>query len=155
FAQERLWLLDKLHPHNLAHHFQSILRFHGWLDIPALEKALNLLMQRHEILRTTFPQTGGRPFQQVHPFLPFTLCHEHLELAPADAAIDQPIPEPFALERVPPVRWVLFRITAAEHWLLRVQHHVLHDGWEYEIFLRELFECYDALTANRAPALPP
>jgi aspartate racemase len=150
-----LWFLEKLHPHNLAYQFQSILRFHGQLDIPVLEKSLNLLVQRHEILRTSFPQSGGRPFQHIHPFAPFTLCTEDVGASEAELRISRIIREPFDWERMPPVRWMLFRIAAAEHWLLRVEHHVLHDGWEYEIFLRELFECYDALTANRAPALPP
>jgi amino acid adenylation domain-containing protein len=155
FSQERVWFLEKLHPHNLAYHFQSILSFLGQLDIPALEKSLNLLVQRHEILRTSFPQSGGRPFQRIHPFAPFTLCTEDVGAAEAEHRVTQIIREPFDLEPVAPVRWVLFRIGPEEHWLLHVEHHLLHDGWEYEIFLRELFECYDALSANCAPDLPP
>ena len=61
FAQERLWFLDMLHPGNAAYQFQSVLRFDGALDVAALEHSLNLLIERHEILRTSFPQTDGRP----------------------------------------------------------------------------------------------
>jgi non-ribosomal peptide synthetase component F/acyl carrier protein len=155
FPQERLWFLQQLHPRNIAYHFQSILKFLGSLDIPALEKSLNLLVQRHEILRTSFPQSDGRPFQRIHAFIPFTLCIEGVTACQAERRIGQIICEPFDLEREPPVRWLLFRLTPEEHWLLRVEHHLLHDGWEYEVFLRELFECYDALCSTREPNLPP
>jgi amino acid adenylation domain-containing protein len=155
FAQDRLWFLEMLHPGNLAYQFQSILCFYGNLDISALEKSVNILVERHEILRTSFPQSGGRPFQRIHPFVPFKLRKEDATASEAERRIAQIIREPFDWERIPPLRWRLFRLSDTEHWLLRVEHHVLHDGCEYEIFLRELFECYDALTTNRVPALPP
>jgi amino acid adenylation domain-containing protein len=155
FAQERVWFLEKLHPGNIAYQFQAILRFHGRLDVSALEKALNLLLQRHEILRTAFPQSGGRPFQQIHPFSAVTLCVEEVAPSQAEQRIAIIIRAPFDLERVPLVRWTLFRVAPEEHWLLHAQHHLLHDGWEYGVFLGELFECFDALAVGRNPALPP
>jgi amino acid adenylation domain-containing protein len=153
-SQERLWFLEKLHPHNLAYHFQSILRFHGRLDIPALEKSLNILLQRHEILRTTFPQISGYPCQRIHPFAWFTLCVEEVPTAHVEQRMAKLIREPFDLEHLPPRRWFLFRLGPEEHWFLHMEHHVLHDGAEYEVFLEELFECYDALAAGCNPNLP-
>ena len=155
FSQERIWFLDKLHPGNIAYHSQSILRFHGRLDVSALERSLNLLVERHEILRTIFPERLGRPFQQINPYEPFTLAVEEALPLHAEQRIADVIRKPFDLERAPPVRWILFRLAPEEHWLLHMQHHMLHDGWEYEIFLRELFECYDALEAGRTPTLRP
>jgi acyl carrier protein len=76
FSQERVWFLDKLHPGNIAYHSQSILRFHGRLDVSALERSLNLLVERHEILRTNFPERLGRPSQQINPYEPFKLAVE-------------------------------------------------------------------------------
>jgi amino acid adenylation domain-containing protein len=154
FSQERLWFLEMLHPHNLAYHFQSIVQFHGLLDIPALEKSINLMVQRHEILRTSFPESNGRPFQRIHNFVPMALPVEEVTLSEAEWRINAAIREPFDLQRVPPVRWLLLRLNAEEHWLLRVEHHALHDGWEYEVFLEELFQCYDAFSSNREPTLP-
>jgi len=154
FAQEGVWFLEQLHPDNRAYHFQSILRFRGRLDVPALEKALNTLVKRHEILRTTFPQSGGRPFQQIHPFSPFTLPVEDASKSRAEQRIGEVIREPFDLERLPLARWILFRLGGEEHWLLHTEHHLLHDGWEYGVFLKELFASYDALAAGRQPSLP-
>ena len=137
FSQERIWFLDKLHPGNIAYHSQSILRFHGRLDVSALERSLNLLVERHEILRTNFPERLGRPSQQINPYEPFKLAVEEALPLHAEQRVADVIRKPFDLERngAPPVRWILFRLAPEEHWLLHMQHHMLHDGWEYEIFL--------------------
>jgi amino acid adenylation domain-containing protein len=155
FAQERVWFLEKLYPLNNAYYFQSLLRFHGRLDVQALEQALNHLVRRHEILRTSFPHVQGCPFQRVHPSTPFPLSCEDVTPLVAEQRIAQLIHEPLDFERRPPVRWTLFHVGADEHWLLHREHHLLHDGWEYGVFLKELFACYDALAAGREPLLPP
>jgi amino acid adenylation domain-containing protein len=155
FSQERVWFLEKLYPGNLAYHFQSLLYFRGLLDIQALERALNLLLARHEILRTSFPEEEGCPYQRIHPFARFTLPVKDVCAEDAERQIATIIRTPFDLEHVPPVRWVLFRLRPDEHWLLHAEHHLLHDGWEYEVFLRELFICYDAFLNGRRPDLPP
>ena len=80
---------------------------------------------------------------------------EDVGASEAEQRIARIIREPIEWKESPPLRLVLFRVSTTEHWLLRVVHHVLHDGWEYEVFLRELFECYDALTSGRNPVLPP
>ena len=154
-AQERVWFLERLHPGNNAYRFQSILKFHGRLHVAALEGALNTLVERHEILRTTFPHADGRPFQRVHPYEAFGLTVEDALPQEALTSIERDIREPFNLDRLPLVRWRLFRVGSAEHWLLHTEHHLLHDGWGYGVFLRELFTAYDALAAGRQPDLPP
>jgi amino acid adenylation domain-containing protein len=153
-AQERVWFLEKLHPDNLAYHFQSVLRFHGLLDVAALQAALNVLVERHEILRTSFPAPAGRPCQRIHPFTPLTLYVKDTTPEEAEQHIAQIIRTPFDFD-APPVRWILFRLAPDEHWLLHAEHHFLHDGWEYEIFLRELFASYDAVLKRQKPALAP
>jgi len=155
FAQERIWFIEKLYPGNLAYHFQSLLRFHGTLDIQALQAALNALVERHEILRTSFPAAAGRPFQRIHAFTPFTLPVEEVTAEQAEQRIARLIRMPFDFEHVPPLRWILFRLSSDEHWFLHAEHHFLHDGWEYEIFLREMFALYDALVRGCEPVLPP
>jgi amino acid adenylation domain-containing protein len=154
-AQKRVWFLEQLHPNNNAYRFQSILRFHGSTDVRALERALNEIVKRHEILRTTFPQHDGRPFQKIHAYQAFALAVESLSAAEAQAEIDRCIRQPFDLDQLPLVRWRLFRVGPLEYWLLHTEHHLLHDGWGYGIFLRELFAAYDALASGRQPDLPP
>ena len=153
-TQRRVWFLERLHPGNNAYRFQSILEFHGALDVAALEGALDRIVRRHEILRTSFPAFEGRPFQLVHAHQPLELRAGDADHEGARAEIARMVREPFDLERRPLVRWRLFRIAPSEHWLLHTEHHLLHDGWGYGVFLQELFASYDALAAGREPALP-
>src|SRR6185436_18874220 len=63
FAQERLWFLDRLDPDNPAYTIPSALRLRGRLDVVALARSLTAVVRRHEVLRSTFHEEGGRPLQ--------------------------------------------------------------------------------------------
>src|SRR5262249_29713410 len=97
FAQQRVWFLEQLHPRNEAYHFQSVLRWYGRLNVPALEAALNDLVGRHEIWRTTFPAVAGSPVQRIHAFEPFTLVVEEVSREEARRRIEAAVREPFEL----------------------------------------------------------
>src|SRR5207245_6482298 len=72
-AQERVWFLQQLDPANRSYQFQATLRLRGDLDVTALERSLEEIVRRHEILRTTFPAVDGRPIQSIHPPAPLHL----------------------------------------------------------------------------------
>src|SRR5215813_12427528 len=65
FAQQRLWFLHLLDPQSSAYNMPFALRLLGQLDIPALERALNEIVRRHEVLRTTFDGLDGEPVQLI------------------------------------------------------------------------------------------
>ncbi|HEV7517091.1 MAG TPA: amino acid adenylation domain-containing protein, partial [Thermoanaerobaculia bacterium] len=73
FAQQRLWFLDRLSPENATYNVPGLLRLEGRLDGPALERSLSEIVRRHEILRTTFHETGWEPVQVVAPPAPLPL----------------------------------------------------------------------------------
>src|SRR5688572_4290607 len=73
FAQERLWLIDRLDPGRAAYNVHRSLRIRGGLDAAALERALTAIVRRHESLRTRFPQVDGEPVQVVEPARPVRL----------------------------------------------------------------------------------
>src|SRR5215216_32587 len=66
FAQERLWFLDQLDPYSAAYNIPSTTRLKGFLDLDVLERSLNRIVARHEMLRTTFVAEGGQPVQIIH-----------------------------------------------------------------------------------------
>jgi acyl carrier protein len=83
-SQERVWFLLALDRANLSYQFQAALRFRGRLDLPALRRALDGVIARHEAFRTTFPERGGAPVQVIHPPVPASLGTVDLSgLAPA------------------------------------------------------------------------
>ena len=69
FAQQRLWFIDQLDPGNSAYNFPAAVRLTGPLDLAALQKSLNEIVKRHEVLRTTFVTVEGRPVQVIDPTL--------------------------------------------------------------------------------------
>jgi amino acid adenylation domain-containing protein len=163
FSQERIWFLQQMVPTSKAYNFQATLRFKGRLDVGLLQESLNEITRRHEVLRTTFiEEAEGRPVQAIHPAYEVQLPIINLEEWHADEReaelqrlISKRIQEPFDLTQLPLIHWTLFRLNPLEHVMLHMEHHLLHDGWSFNVFLRELLELYEASVTGRPHALPP
>lgn len=74
YAQERQWFLWQMDPHSSAYHIPSALRLKGPLDVAALERSFNALVERHESLRTTFIEHGEQAVQVIHPHMPLRIA---------------------------------------------------------------------------------
>ncbi|HET7234051.1 MAG TPA: amino acid adenylation domain-containing protein, partial [Longimicrobium sp.] len=164
FAQERLWFLHRLEPESAFYNVPAVVRLSGALNVPALERALGGLAQRHEVLRTTFHQADGAPVQVIAPFTGFTLPVEDLSgLSPAEREATaerraaREAARPFDLSAGPLFRPTLLRLDAGEHVLLLCMHHVVADEWSLEVLFRDLAALYSAAVAGgeaRLPELP-
>lgn len=162
FAQERVWFLEHLDTDNRAYQAQALLSFRGALEREVLKRALDALVARHEILRTTFPVEEGLPYQLVHPPLPADLSYDDLAALPpedrlpeARRRIEKAGRLQFQVNRLPLIRWHLYRVADDHHLLLHHEHHFLHDGWSYGVLLRELFELYVTFASGAPASLPP
>ena len=158
FAQQRLWFLDQLEPGSPLYNVPGALRLEGELDAGALERALSALVERHEALRTVFPQLDGAPVQQVLPPAPLALEIEEVAEAELDGRIREEARAPFDLARGPLLRARLLRLGAREHVLLLVLHHIVSDGWSIRVLFRELSTLYAAFSrgaADPTALLPP
>ena len=154
--QRRLWFVDRLaEGAGTAYAIPTVLRFEGMLDAAALEAALNELVARHEVLRTTIPTVDGRPHQRVRPTLRLALPIIGIEADSFDARLRALALEPFDLAEGPLVRAFLFRTAPEDHRLVILQHHAISDGWSIEIMVRELGLGYAAARDGQAAALPP
>ncbi len=162
FAQERVWFLHQLDPRNLAYNFQSSIAFTGRLSVPALERALGEVLRRHESYRTTFPTVDGRPVQVVHPMTPYQLpvidlstkATRESAMAAYQAWCKEEFQHRFDLSRLPLVRWTLFRFSDDEHILIHMEHHTVHDGWSFNMFMLDLVALYRAFVNGQASPLP-
>lgn len=161
FAQERLWFLNQLEPHNEAYTIAQILYLAGTLDTKALEASLSDIVRRHEILRTSLPVINGEAKQRVSSPGPVNLSFvdlSGLESEEREAAAKRSILEaarqPFDLTHGPLVRFTLVRFSEDDHRLLVTWHHIVADGWSFRLFERELGEFYTARMTGRTASLP-
>jgi non-ribosomal peptide synthetase component F/aryl carrier-like protein len=162
FAQERLWFLAHLDPTaSRAYHLPFSLPMKGELDVPALRRALDDIVARHESLRTTFTAVDGEPAQRIGPAdSGFHLVEDDLRGA-ADAAGElkklsaQHAGAPFDFETGPLVRGRLVRLADDEHVLMVATHHIVSDGWSMGVFMRELRALYAAYSAGEPSPLAP
>lgn len=160
-AQRRLWFLYKLDPKSTCYNIPVAWRLKGPLNLEAIHRALNAVVERHEALRTTFFWVDGEPMQRLAP-------HLTLELPVTDLAADKPETRDatlkslcadearweFDLEKGPLLRCSLFRMEAGNHVLMLNIHHIVSDGWSTEVFIRELLALYGAIYMGKPSSLP-
>ncbi|WP_244227347.1 non-ribosomal peptide synthetase [Corallococcus aberystwythensis] len=159
--QEQVWFLQKLSPGSISYQAQTTLRVLGGLDLPVLERALTEITRRHELLRTTYEEIDGRPWQRVLPVTPVQVPLIDLSALPADVrehrreeALRQELRRPLSLFEPPLVRWTVIRLTPDDHELVLVEHHVVHDGVSFSVLMRELDALYNAYLRGEPSPLP-
>ncbi|MBX3328846.1 MAG: amino acid adenylation domain-containing protein [Nitrospira sp.] len=161
FAQQRLWVLAQLEPDGASYNLPIALRLSGRLDAAALERSVNELVRRHEVLRTTVSLSDGQPVQVVAPTSAMSVpvvTLDHLETSEREAAILRlatvEAQRPFELAYGPMLRVTLLRLDAEEHILLLTMHHIVSDAWSSHILVREMTELYVAQVQGRLALLP-
>lgn len=152
FSQARLWFLEQFSPGLLAYHVPLAIRLKGHIDQSALAAALEDVVRRHEILRTTFSEENGIPYQVVRPF--GGLDWQEIGGVKDDALpeyLQTCLKEPFDLVAGPLLRVRLLTCTNDEYVCLIIMHHIICDAWSLEVLSRELLEFYRARTDGGTP----
>ncbi len=161
YAQQRLWLVDRLQPGNGAYHIAMALRLQGPLDPAALGRSLDEVVRRHEALRTRLVEIDGAVMQRIGE--PPSGLLEVVDLrggGPAEreagllARARRQAERPFDLARDLPVRAELLQLGEAEHALLITLHHVASDGWSMGLLIREVTALYQSFAGGLAAPLP-
>ena len=162
FAQQRLWFLDRIEERSDLYNLPMALGLTGRLDKDVLRKSIEAIVSRHEVLRTSFPDADGVPYQAI------SLATEPGSWEWKEVDVEGPGSEeeleellrteawrPFDLRAGPLLRAGLFRRGKDDHVLLVVTHHTVSDGWSGAVFLRELSALYLAFLAGEPSPLPP
>ena len=160
FAQERLWFLDQLEPGSVAYSIPGVMRINGTLQVEVLERAVNEIVKRHEVLRTRFENRGGAPVQVIRPEGVLKLETVNLEGMSEDEQgrrIEELAKEEggrsFDLARGPLLRMRLARLAQGEHVLFFTMHHIVSDGWSMGVLIREFGQLYEAFSQGRPSPL--
>ena len=152
-AQRRLWVAEQFSSGNAAYGMPMALRLRGELSVDGLMQAFDAVVQRHEVLRTSYgADEDGNPLAQVHKQVTLAFPVEDLtalarmaqEARVAEATTDN-TRQPIDLTQAPLLRGRILRLGPAEHVLLFSMHHIISDGWSQALLINELVSHYSAL----------
>ena len=140
-AQKRLLLLDQFNSNTIAYNIPAILMVEGEPDQPALERAFQELIKRHESLRTCFEFIDGEPAQRILPAEEFAIEYAEADKADKNQIIAEFV-KPFDLSKASLVRIKLVKTGLNEYLLMFDMHHIISDGTSMGILIREFAETY-------------
>ncbi|MCP4996507.1 MAG: amino acid adenylation domain-containing protein, partial [Gammaproteobacteria bacterium] len=161
FAQQRLWFLDQLEGLNPVYNMPAALNLNGYLDISALARSLNKIVQRHEVLRTAIQSVAGQAKQVIAPTVSVPLSVFDLQQLPIalQSAEVQRLTQaeaiaPFDLSQDPMIRARLLVLAPTDFVLLVTMHHIAADGWSLGILIQEVSQLYSAFVQGQPSPLP-
>jgi amino acid adenylation domain-containing protein len=160
FEQERMWFLNQFEPDSVACNLPTVLHFHGPLDIAILDRSLNEILRRHQVLRTVYRQEAGRPVQEVREFTPVAIAVVDLQgatltakEAEAERLVREEVSRSFTLSDDLMFRAQLIRFAEDKHWLIMTTHHIAFDAWSRGVLHDELGALYAAFHDGRTSPL--
>lgn len=156
-GQKALWFMQQMNPASAAYNEAFAWRIRSSLNVNALRQAFQWIVDRHPVLKTTFPSRGGQPLQRIHGrvIVPFA----HVDAAAWDSAkldsfLTAEAHRTFDLERDAPIRLLVVSVSAKEHVMLLVMHHIAMDLWSLGVMLEDLRVLYDAARKGLSPPAP-
>ncbi|MFN6479635.1 condensation domain-containing protein [Nostoc sp. DedQUE07] len=160
FAQQRLWFLNQLEPNSTTYNLPFAVRLTGTLNVPALERSLNEIVQRHEALRTTFAIANGQPIQVITPTLTlklsvvdlqeYSITKQETEVLRLAVQESQSL---FNLAQGPLLRTTLLHLSEQQYVLLLIMHHIVSDGWSIGLLIKEVTALYEAFCKGQPSPL--
>ncbi len=162
-AQERIRFLEELQPGRVLFNTPSGHRLTGPMDVAVFELALQEVVRRQSVLRTRIvPSEDGYGYmQRIEDSIEFTLPFEDLSAVPEaereaillarmQAIVDRPIP----IDSTPLFRAALWKLGADQHAFLFMPHHIIWDGWSFDILYAEMSAAYSAMAQGASNTLP-
>jgi tyrocidine synthetase III len=159
-SQRRLWILSQFEEGSIAYNIPVVLEFEGALDVHALSKSFDALVDRHEMLRTVFCERDGqvRQYVLINEKPGFRINHHDLrqsDEATIKQAVKASLSHPFDLANGPLLRANLYK-SGDNKWIFSyVMHHIISDGWSTGILIKELLQLYNAFIQNLDSPLHP
>jgi len=155
FAQQRLWFVERLDPGNAVYNIPGAVRLEGDLNLKALERVINEIVRRHEVLRTRIEVEAGQPAQVIDEWTPRSLEVTDLRRLPQEekeAEVRKRVKEEmrtgFDLSQGPLLRVKVLKLEEKQHVALYTMHHIISDGWSMGILIGEVEALYQAYSAG-------
>ena len=162
-AQERIRFLEELQPGRVLFNTPSAHRLTGAMDVALFEQALREVVMRQSVLRTRVAPSddGLGHVQRIEDSIDFALPYEDLSAIAADereaalmARMQAIVDTPIAIDRAPLFRVALYKLASDQHAFLFMPHHIVWDGWSFDILYEEMSAAYSALAQGVPNTLP-
>ncbi|CAM2828224.1 non-ribosomal peptide synthetase [Prescottella defluvii] len=156
-AQQRMWFLNRFEPESAVNNIPLAIRLSGDLDAESLSAAISDVLDRHESLRTVFPDVDGIGYQSIRPTseIAAAVTAEAVVETDLPALVEQMVTAGFDLTADVPVRVRLFALSATEHVLVLVVHHIAADGFSMGPLIRDVMAAYAARIDGQVPGWSP
>ncbi|HHJ52564.1 MAG TPA: amino acid adenylation domain-containing protein, partial [Caldithrix abyssi] len=159
FAQQRLWFLNQMDPNVASYNIPAAFDIKGPLNIDILQRVVDQIVTRHEILRTTFKTVDGKPHVEISEKPGIKIERIDLTTGADESVIRQYIISearaPFNLETGPLMRIKVLQLKSEAAIILLTFHHIVSDAWSMSVFVREVAALYEAFSKDQSSPLPP
>lgn len=152
--QQQVWYLEEMYPDTMMHNLPSSIHLKFEVDAAILEKTLNLLIERHESLRTGLYTQDGICVQKVLPEARIKLEVVKIAEDQVQLVLNEEAKYIFNKEAPPLIRAKLFELSPQSFVFFFMAHHGIWDGWSFDIFFEELNLIYSALVNKKTPEFP-
>lgn len=149
-AQQRLFMLQQMEPGNTSYNLPFAFSIKGPFDKNLLQKAIEKVIRRHEILRTGFEILNGKPVMRIYDDIEFAIDYSEMTRAEVSSLLEGFV-APFDLTCPPLFRVKLFEINDNEYVLAFDIHHIITDGQSIDLLLNEILACYGGHTSIAEP----
>ncbi|MGO4964300.1 MULTISPECIES: bacitracin non-ribosomal peptide synthetase BacC [Bacillus] len=140
-AQKRLYILGQIEGSGLSYNIPFTMKVKGSFDIRRFENALQIVIQRHEALRTSFLMADGEPVQKIEKEVDFSIKSSEIESLSIQEIIKQFV-RPFDLKKAPLFRTEVVKVDDEEHIILFDMHHIISDGASMGVLTKEICDLY-------------
>ncbi len=154
-SQHRIWILSQFEMGNVAYNISGAVTLIGILNVDIFKRAFNLLIDRHEVLRTYFKANEeGEVYQYItdkekQSFKLSFLDHKNREKEVTNKSIQELQATPFNLTKAPLVKATLIQTGKEKYLFSFVIHHIISDGWSMELLILEVIRTYNQLLKNK------
>lgn len=159
--QERIRFMEQLYPGRVVYNTPSAHRLKGRFDVAAFNRAFRTMVERHASLRTYIEMGPNGPRQRVAELGLNDIPFEDLSALPASdreaellRQMQDILDQPIDIHKAPLYRVALYRLAPEEHAFLFMPHHIVWDGWSFDLLYEEMSELYAAELAGRPAKLP-
>ncbi|MCD4679030.1 MAG: amino acid adenylation domain-containing protein [Bacteroidales bacterium] len=140
-SQRRLYILDQMENVGITYNVPVVTVVEGKLNLKKLSRAIEYMVERHEVLRTSFDMIDGEAVQVVHEKVKFKAVYEEKEESLIQSVISNFI-KPFDMGKAPLFRVGLIKLAKDKHLFIFDVHHIVMDGWSVMVFMKELWDLY-------------